>query len=90
MNERIEEASHVDLLAAIVLALDVPLPATAADQAAYHRLLERCIGQVQSLVALMLAYGAGPWHFASVLRQRITGRPANYTPFEYRRDEVTS
>ncbi|WP_327300780.1 hypothetical protein [Streptomyces goshikiensis] len=87
MNERFEKAAYTDLLSAVVGALEVPLPASATtDQAAYHRLLERRVSELQSALVLMLAYGADPWQFASVIRRRTDEAPVTYAPFKLTTD----
>ncbi|MFD4144250.1 hypothetical protein [Streptomyces sp. NPDC058572] len=85
MSERIEPAGAVaDLLAAIVEALDVPLPSIdAADERAYHRLLERRTSDVRIALEVKLHYlGNDVRDTTDAIRRRTAAAPITYTPFD--------
>lgn len=87
MNERTEKAAHLDLLAAVVAALDVPLPSIAdADERLYYRLMERRMSDLRVVLAAMLAHGGDPWENASEIRRRTAEEPVLYIPFEFAHD----
>ncbi|MCX5013508.1 hypothetical protein OG765_21295 [Streptomyces sp. NBC_00555] len=87
MNERTMQAAHIDLLTAVVAALDVPLPSIAdADERLYHRLLERRMSDVRVVLAAMVRHGGDPWENASEIRRRTAEVPVTYTPFEFTQD----
>ncbi|WP_406367233.1 hypothetical protein [Streptomyces sp. NBC_01546] len=87
MNERTMQAAHADLLAAIVAALDVPLPSIAdTDERLYYRLLEQRACSVRILLRANLAHSRDPWLAASSIRRRTAEEPVTYTPFEFTRD----
>ncbi|MGW2677925.1 hypothetical protein [Streptomyces sp. NPDC001436] len=89
MNERTVKAGYADLLAAIVDALDVPLPSLAeADERTYYRLLERRASDVRVVVAVNLSHSRDPWTAASEIRRRTAERPVTYTPFEFTTTEA--
>ncbi|WCD89608.1 hypothetical protein KPP03845_106029 [Streptomyces xanthophaeus] len=82
MNER-TEAAHVDLLAAIVQALDLPLPSiTEADERRYYRLLERRALAVRIIIESNRAVTRDPQRAANAIRTRTAEEPITYTPFE--------
>ncbi|MGW6462196.1 hypothetical protein ACWF94_40780 [Streptomyces sp. NPDC055078] len=80
-----------DLIAAVVEALDVPLPSIAdADERAYHRLLERRVTDVRVTLAVLLKYPeTGVGDNAAYIRTRTAAEPVTYTPFEPRPDGGT-
>ncbi|MGP3687419.1 hypothetical protein ACTVZO_22415 [Streptomyces sp. IBSNAI002] len=87
MNERTMQAAHTDLLAAIVAALDVPLPSIAdADERLYHRLLERRTSDLRVILAAMLRHSGDPWENASEIRRRTAEEPVIYIPFDFTHD----
>ncbi|MEU7067742.1 hypothetical protein [Streptomyces sp. NPDC046161] len=89
MNERTLKASYADLLAAIVNALDVPLPSLAeADERTYYQLLERRASDVRVVVAVNLSHSRDPWLAASEIRRRTAEGPVTYTPFEFTTSEA--
>ncbi|WP_412077768.1 hypothetical protein ACLF6K_26050 [Streptomyces xanthophaeus] len=89
MNERTQKAAYADLLAAVVEALDVPLPSIAdVDERVYYLLLERRVSDLRVVLAVMLSLGGDPWQNASVIRRRTAEEPVTYTPYEPRRNGV--
>ncbi|MGW7108802.1 hypothetical protein ACWGHU_21855 [Streptomyces xanthophaeus] len=82
MNER-TEAAQVDLLAAIVQALDLPLPSiTEADERLYYRLLERRALAVRIIIESNRAVSRDPRLAADAIRTRTAEEPVTYTPYE--------
>ncbi|WP_328740105.1 hypothetical protein OHA91_25865 [Streptomyces erythrochromogenes] len=81
MSERTE--AHVNLLDAVVAALDLPLPSIeAADERIYYRLLERRALAVRITLAANRAGTRDPRLAAAVIRTRTAEEPVSYTPFE--------
>ncbi|MFD5113724.1 hypothetical protein ACFWNG_15625 [Streptomyces sp. NPDC058391] len=76
------------LLAAVVEALDVPVPSIdPADERAYHRLLEHRTADVRIALASILKFPeAGISRDAEYIRARTAAVPVTYTPFEPDRD----
>jgi hypothetical protein len=86
MNERIEPAGAVaELLAAVVEALDMPLPSLDdADERAYHRLLERRTAAVRNALAAKLQYlDYGVSDTTNAIRRRTAEEPITYTPYDF-------
>jgi hypothetical protein len=86
MNERIEPAGAVaDLLAAVVEALDLPLPSLDdADERAYYGLLERRTAAVRVALAVKLQYlGDDVSDTTNAIRRRTAEEPITYTPFDF-------
>ncbi|WP_183064591.1 hypothetical protein [Streptomyces sp. gCLA4] len=82
MSERTE--AHVDLLDAIVAALDLPLPSVeAADERAYYRLLERRALAVRIIIESNRAVSRDPRLAADAIRTRTADEPVTYTPNEF-------
>jgi hypothetical protein len=73
-----------ELLAAIVEALDVPLPGLDEKaERAQHNLMERRVSDVHATLASMLAYpGPIDGREARSLRQRTALNPVTYTVWE--------
>lgn len=88
MSQDTETAAAVtDLLAAIVEALDVPLPSTdTADERAHYRLLERRSFDVRATLAAVLRYPGGLDDTADIIRRDAAAQPVTYTPFEFKQD----
>ncbi|MFI5986372.1 hypothetical protein ACIBEA_36615 [Streptomyces sp. NPDC051555] len=87
MNER-TEAAHVDLLAAIVEALNLPLPSIAdADERLYFRLLERRALAVRIVIEANRAVSRDPRWAADAIRRRTAEEPVTYTPWESKKSE---
>ncbi|MGW6943788.1 hypothetical protein ACWGF3_32935 [Streptomyces xanthophaeus] len=83
MNERTEVA-YVDLLAAIVQALDLPLPSiTEADERLYYRLLDRRALAVRLIIESNRAVTRDPRLAANAIRTRTAEEPVTYTPNEF-------
>ncbi|WP_314242292.1 hypothetical protein [Streptomyces sp. DSM 40907] len=83
MNER-TEAAHVDLLEAIVEALNLPLPSTAAaDERLYYRLLERRALAVRIVIEANRAVTRDPRLAADAIRTRTAKEPITYTRNEF-------
>ncbi|WP_060181074.1 hypothetical protein [Streptomyces sp. IMTB 1903] len=81
MSDRTE--GHVDLLEAIVDALNLPLPSVeAADERAYYRLLERRALAVRIIIESNRAVTRDPRLAADAIRTRTAEEPITYTPFE--------
>ncbi|MGW6404228.1 hypothetical protein [Streptomyces sp. NPDC055134] len=76
-------AAVVDVVAAVVEALDIPLPATTdADGRTYHRLLERRVTTVVIALATLLKFqGDGMGNDAEWIRTRIADLPVTYAMF---------
>lgn len=90
MNERTLKAGYADLLAAVVDALDVPLPSLAeTDERAYQHLLGHRAGTVRSVMQANLTHSRDPWLAASEIRRRTAESPVTYTPFEFKMDGET-
>jgi hypothetical protein len=86
MSERLEPAGAVaDLLAAVVEALDMPLPSLDdADERAYHRLLERRTSGVRIALEVKLQYlGDDVRGTTDAIRRRTAEEPITYTPFDF-------
>ncbi|WP_405543492.1 hypothetical protein OG590_10045 [Streptomyces goshikiensis] len=82
MNERTEEA-HVELLEAIVDALDLPLPSIAeADEQLYYQLLERRTLAVRITISANRTVSRDPRLAAATIRRRTAEEPVTYTPFK--------
>ncbi|WP_374773796.1 hypothetical protein OG756_12935 [Streptomyces sp. NBC_01310] len=82
MSER-TEAAHVDLLEAIVDALDLPLPSIAeADERLYYRLLERRALAVRIIIEANRTVSRDPRLAADAIRTRAAEEPVTYTPFK--------
>lgn len=81
-----------DLLAALLEALDIPLPATMGDDAAYQRLLADRAGQVAvSLRGLLKDDQAGdadPAWEAVYLRKNIAKLPITYRAWDETKTEA--
>ncbi|MGW5850515.1 hypothetical protein ACWFQ8_21635 [Streptomyces sp. NPDC055254] len=87
MNDRTE--AHVDLLEAIVDALDLPLPSIEkADERLYYRLLERRALAVRIVIESNRAVTRDPRLAADAIRIRTAEEPVTYTPFEPVKDGV--
>ncbi|MGW7141145.1 hypothetical protein [Streptomyces xanthophaeus] len=87
MNDRTLKAAYADLLAAIVEALDVPLPSLAqADERTYYLLLERRASDIRIAAEVNLSHTLDPWMAASAIRRRTAETPVTYTPFEFKPD----
>ncbi|MEU4955113.1 hypothetical protein [Streptomyces lavendulae] len=87
MTERTLKVGYADLLAAIVEALDVPLPSLAyVDERRYYRLLEHRAADVRIAVGVNLAHSGDPWLAASEIRRRTAEEPVTYTPYEPKTD----
>lgn len=87
MNERTSKAAYADLLAAVVEALDVPLPSIAiADERAYHLLMERRMSDLRSVLTVMFAVDGDPWVTAATIRRRTADEPVTYTPYKPKMD----
>ncbi|MCX5304698.1 MULTISPECIES: hypothetical protein [Streptomyces] len=85
MSDRIE--AHVDLLDAIVDALDLPLPSIeAADERLYYRLLERRALAVRIIIESNRAVTRDPRPAADAIRTRTAEEPVTYTPFKDEKD----
>lgn len=83
MNER-TEAAHVDLLEAIVEALNLPLPSIAEpDERLYYRLLERRALAVRLVIEANRAATRDPRLAADAIRTWTTEEPVTYTPNEF-------
>jgi hypothetical protein len=81
----------LDLLAAIVEALDVPLPSLdEADERAYHRLMERRLGGLHATLDVALAPEwrdtIDPAREAAHIRQCTAAAPIAYTVWEPAKD----
>lgn len=75
--------AHVDLLDAIVAALDLPLPSIeAADERTYYRLLERRALAVRIIIESNRAVTRDPRLAADAIRTRTAEEPVTYTPFK--------
>ncbi|MFF1557049.1 hypothetical protein [Streptomyces sp. NPDC058279] len=86
MNER-TEAAHVDLLEAIVAALNLPLPSiTEADERLYYRLLERRALAVRIVIESNRAVSRDPRLAAAAIRTRTAEEPVTYTLWEDKKD----
>ncbi|MEV6687619.1 hypothetical protein AB0N28_20125 [Streptomyces sp. NPDC051130] len=86
MNER-TEAAHVDLLEAIVAALNLPLPSiTEADERLYYRLLERRALAVRIVIESNRAVSRDPRLAAAAIRTRTTEEPVTYTLWDDKKD----
>ncbi|MGW4687691.1 hypothetical protein ACWEPM_22710 [Streptomyces sp. NPDC004244] len=86
MNER-TVAAHVDLLDAIVEALDLPLPSIAeADERLYYRLLERRALAVRIVIESNRAVTRDPRLAADAIRTQTAEDPVTYTLFEPDKD----
>ncbi|MGX1504644.1 UNVERIFIED_CONTAM: hypothetical protein RKD43_003269 [Streptomyces graminofaciens] len=86
MSERIEPGGAVvDLLAAVVAALDLPLPSIDdADERAYHRLLERRTSDVRIALEVKLQYlGDDVSDTTEAIRRRTAEEPITYTRFDF-------
>ncbi|MFJ6486268.1 hypothetical protein ACIQK6_40030 [Streptomyces sp. NPDC091682] len=80
--------AHVDLLDAIVEALNLPLPSIAeADEQAYYRLLERRALAVRIIVQINRTVTRDPRLAAGAIRTRTAEEPITYTPFEPDKNE---
>ncbi|MEU4356401.1 hypothetical protein [Streptomyces virginiae] len=87
MNDRTE--AHVDLLGAIVEALNLPLPSIEkADERLYYRLLERRALAVRIIIESNRAVTRDPRLAADAIRTRTAEEPVTYTPFEPMKDGV--
>lgn len=87
MNDHTE--AHVDLLGAIVEALDLPLPSIEeADERLYYRLLERRALAVRIVIESNRAVTRDPRLAADAIRTRTAEEPVTYTPFEPMKDGV--
>ncbi|MEU7724010.1 hypothetical protein AB0B78_01940 [Streptomyces sp. NPDC040724] len=86
MSERTVTA-HVDLLDAIVEALDLPLPSIGeADEQLYYRLLERRALAVRIIVQINRTVTRDPSVAADAIRTRTAEEPVTYTPFKDEKD----
>ncbi|MET7538262.1 hypothetical protein [Streptomyces sp. NPDC005507] len=76
-------ADVVDLVTAVVGALDLPLPATTdADERTYHRLLgRRAIAVFIALSTLLKFHSDGVGNDAEWIRTRIAELPVTYEVF---------
>ncbi|MFA3840735.1 hypothetical protein [Streptomyces aureus] len=76
-------AAVVDLVAALVEALNIPLPATTdADERLYHRLLERRATTVVIALGTLLKFQSdGIGNDAEWIRTRIAELPVTYAVF---------
>ncbi len=82
MSDRTE--AHVDLLDAIVTALDLPLPSIAeADERLYYRLLERRAIAVRIIIESNRDVTRDPRRAADAIRTRTAEEPVTYTPNEF-------
>ncbi|MFJ9766500.1 hypothetical protein ACIRUY_22035 [Streptomyces erythrochromogenes] len=89
MSER-TDAAHVDLLDAIMAALNLPLPSIAvADERDYYRLLERRALAVRITLEANRAVSRDPRLAADVIRTRTAEEPVTYTPWKDERDGGT-
>ncbi|MGW6879821.1 hypothetical protein ACWGEU_06095 [Streptomyces goshikiensis] len=85
MNDRTE--AHVDLLDAIVDALNVPLPSiAAADERLYYRLLERRALAVRITLEANRTVSRDPRLAAGMIRTRTAEEPVTYTPWKPEKD----
>ncbi|MFJ3826601.1 hypothetical protein ACIPWI_01420 [Streptomyces sp. NPDC090046] len=85
MSDRTE--AHVDLLEAIVDALDLPLPSIeAADERLYYRLLERRALAVRIIIESNRAVTRDPRLAANAIRTRTAEEPVTYTPNEFEKN----
>ncbi|MFF9052475.1 hypothetical protein ACF09Z_15140 [Streptomyces erythrochromogenes] len=81
------EAAHVDLLEAIVAALNLPLPSIAeADEQLYYELLERRALAVRITLSANRTVSRDPRLAAATIRRRTAEEPVTYTPFKDERD----
>ncbi|MFJ3637949.1 hypothetical protein [Streptomyces sp. NPDC090112] len=82
MSDRTEEA-HVDLLDAIVAALNLPLPSIeVADERLHYRLLVRRALAVRIIIEANRAVTRDPRLAADAIRTRTAEEPVTYTPFK--------
>ncbi|MER6316290.1 hypothetical protein ABT237_21295 [Streptomyces sp. NPDC001581] len=82
MNER-TEAAHVDLLDAIVDALNLPLPSIAqADERLYYRLLERRALAVRITLRANRTISRDPQLAADAIRIRTAEEPVTYALYK--------
>lgn len=88
MSEHTESARVVaDVLAAIVEALDVPMPAVdEADERAHYRLLDNRAADVRIVLAALLRHPGPLDNTADIIRRRTADQPVTYTPFVFERD----
>ncbi|MGW3328628.1 hypothetical protein [Streptomyces virginiae] len=85
MSDRTE--AHVDLLDAIVDALDLPLPSIErADERLYYLLLERRAIAVRIIIESNRAVSRDPRLAADAIRTRTAEEPVSYTPFKEAKD----
>ncbi|MFF6776349.1 hypothetical protein ACFY8W_22690 [Streptomyces sp. NPDC012637] len=89
MSERIESIDAVmDLVAAIVEVLDVPLPSNAlTDERAHHRLLEHRTADLRAVLGAVLAHPGPLDDTADIIRRRLADWPVTYTPFDFEERE---
>jgi hypothetical protein len=74
-------ADVVDLLAAVVTALDVPIPASGDDERKFTQLLERRRTAVHVVLADVVASGEITVYDATAIRKRVEASPVNYEPY---------
>ncbi|MFE7427823.1 hypothetical protein [Streptomyces sp. NPDC057545] len=83
-----------DLLAAVVAALDLPLPTIdEADERAHHRLLELRAGDVRVVLEVLARspyYPGAVTESAAEIRRRTDREPVDYAPFVFREEGATS
>ncbi|MFJ6012079.1 hypothetical protein [Streptomyces sp. NPDC092952] len=79
-----------ELLAAVVAALDLPLPSIdRADERAHHHLLEARALDVRVVLDVLTPSSSYPGvveNGAADIRRRIASTPIDYTPFVFREE----
>ncbi|MEV8565659.1 hypothetical protein AB0436_08785 [Streptomyces sp. NPDC051322] len=90
MSDRpVLDEAVTELLAAVVAALDLPLPALDADdERAHHRLLELRALDVRVVLDVLTRsqYPGAVAESAAEIRRRTTTEPVNYAPFVFREE----
>ncbi|MGC5344551.1 hypothetical protein [Streptomyces sp. DT171] len=83
-----------ELLAAVVAALDLPIPSVdVADERAHDRLLELRATDVRIVLDTLIRFSSSPGSVArnaAEIRRRTDREPVDYAPFVSRVEEGTS
>ncbi|MFF5975726.1 hypothetical protein ACFY7C_29880 [Streptomyces sp. NPDC012769] len=85
MSEQTEPITAVmDLVAAIVEALDVPLPSLApADEHTHYRLLDNRTAGLRATLTGVLKHPGPLDDTADIIRRQMAELPVTYTPFTF-------
>ncbi|MFJ9826022.1 hypothetical protein ACIRSU_16855 [Streptomyces sp. NPDC101160] len=89
MSEQTESIDAVmDLVAAIVEALTVPLPSLApADERAHYRLLDNRTAELRATLMGVLKHPGPLDDTATIIRRGVADLPVTYPPFRFEEPE---